>query len=686
MNKFKTISSMISALAFTAIAVTGLSGITSCDAYTDKALVIDSKPIKTQYKVGETLDLSGLVIVSKNVVGGYLSNDDVEAITEYKTSIESGSILEKEGTHTITISKFGYKSTSFEITVGEEIVTKRLEIMMNPQKVTYDVGDKFRTRGLIVNAVTYKGDTKVNTETAVEFTTNPIEGTVLDTEGSFVVEISFEGYESTYYSISVKTGDTTLYNLVQTLQNSHNYKIEVYNTVSTTVDNYGFHYEQTYTEDYFDRITYKKRAADEPEDERGLSGIKSEFAYVNTVNEGEGCYEVNFVNSEAVPSKPYSLSKSWWDLNLISDFNVFDLKSVPTSKTGDRFIIETYLDETEKENNAGVENPDWTNTLKDNKFGASFLSLAGWSDSLIEILDYVEVTTNGRDELFMKGYLSDYGYTTIKLLNINDANVAKVDEYMATPDRTYNKELDNYLATNNLIEAINGYNYSMELIPLEFETGESGPIGTAYFTENGFAVVPADYIRDIGTSEEMNINTFGVMKDSTTNVLSSFTASYINSNSKDEEIRSSNVDEMSETNLDNVRITNQIVSKLGRRSYISYLNKTIGKTLSDPSINFQYYTDSVLGTEEAPFILGRTEQIMSSFGTYLEDYYGTFLDGGIDVSDYSMAAITPILGDDGLYETIEFWILDSSYRGFIVSLYDFGKTTLPEFVLDYMNK
>ena len=155
MMRKKSIISLIGALSFSALIVSTLGVATSCSSFTDNALVVDSAPIKTTYKVGEALELEGLSVVSKKVVNGYLSADSTEVITDYKISFEEGYVFEKEGTFTINITKGGYKDASFDVVVGDEIVTKKLAITSYPSKVAYKVGNSFSTTGLNVRIFFY---------------------------------------------------------------------------------------------------------------------------------------------------------------------------------------------------------------------------------------------------------------------------------------------------------------------------------------------------------------------------------------------------------------------------------------------------------------------------------------------------------------------------------------------------
>ena len=56
--------------------------------------------------------------------------------------------------------------------------------------------------------------------------------------------------------------------------------MEIYNTVGTTVNTYGFHYKEIFAENYFEKITYNKTAAEEAVGDRGRK-IDSDIGYVN---------------------------------------------------------------------------------------------------------------------------------------------------------------------------------------------------------------------------------------------------------------------------------------------------------------------------------------------------------------------------------------------------------------------
>lgn len=64
-----------------------------------QSIAVKTQPTKTEYKVGDTLDTSGLVVTAT-----YKGDETPKEITGYTTSPANGSILETAGTITITVS------------------------------------------------------------------------------------------------------------------------------------------------------------------------------------------------------------------------------------------------------------------------------------------------------------------------------------------------------------------------------------------------------------------------------------------------------------------------------------------------------------------------------------------------------------------------------------------------------
>ena len=144
------------------------------------ALVISSLP-QTEYQVGDVFSLDGLVVTS----GG-------EEVTDYSVSYSNGRILDQAGTFKVFVSKTGYASVYFTITVTE---AQELRIKTSPTKTTYNRGDAFSSAGLVVE--------DQNGQIVTGYNVSIEEGDILKYAKSINVEVSKEGYHSTSFTISV---------------------------------------------------------------------------------------------------------------------------------------------------------------------------------------------------------------------------------------------------------------------------------------------------------------------------------------------------------------------------------------------------------------------------------------------------------------------------------------------------
>ena len=76
----------------------------------EKSLFVSSLPTKSTYTQGDSFESAGLII----------KDQDDNVVTDYELSIEDGEILKYATTMTITVSKDGYNSASFQIVVNEK--------------------------------------------------------------------------------------------------------------------------------------------------------------------------------------------------------------------------------------------------------------------------------------------------------------------------------------------------------------------------------------------------------------------------------------------------------------------------------------------------------------------------------------------------------------------------------------
>ena len=120
------------------------------------ALAVKTAPTKLNYKVGETLDLTGLVLDA--TVGG----NHVDVTSGYTASPANGATLGEVGAKTVTFT-YGGQTATQTIHVGE---LKGIEVTTNPTKTTYDEGQTFDPSGMVVTA-TY-GDKETSETTWTE--------------------------------------------------------------------------------------------------------------------------------------------------------------------------------------------------------------------------------------------------------------------------------------------------------------------------------------------------------------------------------------------------------------------------------------------------------------------------------------------------------------------------------------
>lgn len=149
-------------------------------------LEIKSYP-KQEFIVGEYFSLDGLVITYNGI-----------EITDYTCNFKVGNRLNTSGSFTVTISKSGYWSVSYDINVYP---TRSLFINKLPNKTNYVVGESFTSEGLIIY------DERDNVINDYQLSIN--EGTILKYSGSTTVEVKKEGYRSATFEINVEEASST---------------------------------------------------------------------------------------------------------------------------------------------------------------------------------------------------------------------------------------------------------------------------------------------------------------------------------------------------------------------------------------------------------------------------------------------------------------------------------------------
>ena len=152
------------------------------------SLTLNTNNVKKTYAYGEALDLSGLV-VNLNY-----DNGTSEAVTGYTANPANGTIMDNPGNNTITISYSGFNAT-FDVFVNNPPkVLMGINLDIDDVKVDYILGEALDLTGLVVNANYDDG----SSEAVTGFTSDPVEGTVLNELGDAFVNIYYEEFDANF--------------------------------------------------------------------------------------------------------------------------------------------------------------------------------------------------------------------------------------------------------------------------------------------------------------------------------------------------------------------------------------------------------------------------------------------------------------------------------------------------------
>ncbi len=174
-------------------------------------MYISQLPYKTEYKIGETIDTTGLSLAVYKTDGNY------EVITEGYT-IYPNTPFEEEGEHEIVVSYGGFDDRFVvSVTAGEgseststgsssetssEVIVESIGIYAKPQKLVYNIGEKLDLAGLVVRIYktdgTYEDVSGSDIGTKEGMAINPAQGTAFATAGVHTVQITYSGYSDTF--------------------------------------------------------------------------------------------------------------------------------------------------------------------------------------------------------------------------------------------------------------------------------------------------------------------------------------------------------------------------------------------------------------------------------------------------------------------------------------------------------
>ena len=114
------------------------------------SLAITTQPTKTTYAVGDTLDLTGIVVTAT-----YTDSTTADVTSSCVFSPAEGAEFESSGAHAIRVSYeegLTVVRTTFTITV-EDAAIEYIEIVSMPVKLEYKTGDTLILTGIAINGM-----------------------------------------------------------------------------------------------------------------------------------------------------------------------------------------------------------------------------------------------------------------------------------------------------------------------------------------------------------------------------------------------------------------------------------------------------------------------------------------------------------------------------------------------------
>ena len=165
-------------------------------------LTVTTPPTKTAYKAGESISLSGMVVMAT-----YSDGSTADVTSECSFSPASGAVVYEDTSKiTITWSWEGTITYSTSQSIAVTRVLSSIAITTKPTKTSYVKGEALTLAGMVVTASFSSG----RTEAVTGYTSSPASGTALSTLGTTTVTISYTENGTTKtasftVSVSVKT-------------------------------------------------------------------------------------------------------------------------------------------------------------------------------------------------------------------------------------------------------------------------------------------------------------------------------------------------------------------------------------------------------------------------------------------------------------------------------------------------
>lgn len=153
-------------------------------------IVVTTPPTKQSYTLGDTLNLSGMVITA------HYTNGTTKRVTNYTTSPANGSTLSTAGTQTITVSYTEddiTKTTTLDVSIDARTI-ESIAVTTPPTNRTYSVGANLDLSGMVVTATYTDGTSGAITN----YTVSPTSGSTLSTNGRHYIHVTVTQGNTTF--------------------------------------------------------------------------------------------------------------------------------------------------------------------------------------------------------------------------------------------------------------------------------------------------------------------------------------------------------------------------------------------------------------------------------------------------------------------------------------------------------
>ena len=198
-------------------------------------ITVNADAVKANYKVGENLDLTGLVVKAN-----YDDNSVVD-VTEFITDPANGAVLNEAGEVTVTVSYQNFTKT-FKVNV---VSVSGYALDTTAVKATYVQGENLDLSGLKV----YKNYSDNTKEEVTEFTVSVENGTALNEVGKVTITVTVDGNELSF-DVEVSKAPKTAWTDEETaLMRTHLYGIALpYTGFEESIITYSAKYDTLYIE------------------------------------------------------------------------------------------------------------------------------------------------------------------------------------------------------------------------------------------------------------------------------------------------------------------------------------------------------------------------------------------------------------------------------------------------------